>query len=164
MTRIDVLDNPRAQVEHASWSCVSDRGDTRYSSRWSPRAILCQLALIDFFVLFYKALTMRLTLAIQLLALPACLRAAFVVASSDEPPSTRSGGDPLDQVVLTDACPDFAHYSRVRQYGRRSKADAGSPDAKHTIANHTAKALYHYLSKDPSRPAEHSPLPQSRRL
>jgi hypothetical protein len=75
------------------------------------------LAFIQLFVLSNTALIMRLTLAIQLLALPACLREAFVVASPDEQPSARSDSDPLAQSVLIDACPDFAQYSQVRQYG-----------------------------------------------
>jgi hypothetical protein len=74
------------------------------------------LAFIRLFVLSSTALIMRLTLAIQLLALPACLREAFVAASLDEQPSTRSDSDPLAQSVVIDACPDFAKYSQVRQY------------------------------------------------
>ena len=106
---------------------------------------------------------MRPALAIELLALPACLREAFVVASSDEAPSTRSDTDRLDQFILTDACPDFAQYSRVRQYGCYSKASAVYRDAKSTTANPIAKVHYHYLSNDHSRTAEHSPLLRSRR-
>jgi hypothetical protein len=64
---------------------------------------------------------MRLTLAIQLLALPACLREAFVAASPDEQPSTRSDSDRLAQSILKDACPDFAQYSQVKQYGQIKK-------------------------------------------
>jgi hypothetical protein len=60
---------------------------------------------------------MRLTLAIQLLALPACLREAFVAASPDKQPTARSDSDSSAQALLTDACPDFAQYSQVRQYG-----------------------------------------------
>jgi hypothetical protein len=52
-----------------------------------------------------------------LLLLPACLRETFVAASPDEQPSTQSDSDPLAQSVLIDACPDFAQYSQVRQYG-----------------------------------------------
>ena len=72
---------------------------------------------ICLFILFHTELSMRLRVAISLLALPACLREAFVAASSEEALSKQSDTDPLDRIALTDACPDYAQYSRVRQYG-----------------------------------------------
>lgn len=123
------------QVEHAS-AASPTRG------RWSSGVYRAHDSTFagcprSFSVQFNIASDMRFTLAIQLLALPACLREAFVAAASHEPSST---SDSLDQVIFTDACPDFAQYSRVRQYGHRSILNVGDPDAKPTIAHPTAKA------------------------
>jgi hypothetical protein len=120
------------------------------------------LTYIRLFVLFNTALIMRLALAIQLLALPACLREVFVAASPDEQPAARSDSDSLAQALFTEACPDFAQYSQVRQYGL-PKTNALYRDAKPTIVDLIVKAHWHYLSNDPSKTAAPSPLPRLKR-
>ena len=71
---------------------------------------------------------MLMNLGIQLLALPVCLRLVCTAAAKERTPSnhyedllarepllSNEASDPINQVFIARACPDYAHYARVRQ-------------------------------------------------
>ena len=75
-----------------------------------------------------SGVTMHTNWLVHLLALPAYLRFACVAASTDDSTLTYVQNpekpnrnfekrlDPIDQAALREACPDYAHYSRTKQY------------------------------------------------